>query len=701
MDCLREISDMVRGLLYRTNSHQYEQLVEDQLSEQQPTSASESGSWPIYSLPDQMNVEEPSAKQPATNEVASTTALEKIQPSDSQSVHATSQTPSPNECDLPRSPDNALLPWVPHWFALEDTLLPPEDNPTSTEDPPSPSEQTPPPSEKASLPSEDTLLSSPFSSPLVPSLDHDVYRSIPKPRFPIPFSKEGPRPFSIDEQRHLMRTEYVFWWDPNISWRIKLDTDLIKKTIMPALELLGADPSSVTVAFLDEGGFNTVFTATAVDRDNGISVDYIVRIPLPVDPYYKMECEVATTEFIRHFTSIPVPKIYAYDSSNKNPLGLEWMIMEKIKGADIGGRWLDMDNANHTELTVNVAQWVDEMSRLQCDKIGGLYLQWTNSDMEFFIGPSISHHFTENRRLTYNVNRGPFESIWDYYDALIDVQKQEFEDPVLLNAVELGKDGERHNKPENYEAMSEEEQFHEDELSLIAYGPQANWTENTLHSLKTLQDALQVFRSTSAHRDLVTYLIHRDISLGNLLVDENDRLISLLDWEHTEFLPDLSITLLPVFLNGEDLHEDFLIDTRDQFGTQEEWNWLADKHNDVITSHLRPIFKESLEQLQCCLVDYLEPKHGVRYMLKKMVFDVVGYSEDIPEWVEEQLEFCEKSDEDMSDAEEDIGDEEEGSERGEDEEDLEMEESQDTGGEISEDKEDLVMEESHDVSEEL
>ena len=639
MDCLRDFFDMVRGQFYRTGSHQYEQLDEDQPSEQQPTSASESGLWPIYSLPDQMDLEEPSVKQPATNELTSTTALEELQPSYSQNVHVTFPTPSPNDRDLPRSPDNALLPWVPHWFALEDTLLPPEDNPTSTEDPPSPSEQTPPPSEKASLPSEDTLLSSPFSSPLVPSLDHDVYRSIPKPRFPIPFSKEGPRPFSIDERDRKMRTTHRFFWDPILSWRTSLDTELIKETITPVLELLGMDQDSTTISYLEEGGFNTVYTVTAIDRKSGLPVDYVVRIPFPVDPYYKMECDVATTELIRHFTSIPVPTIYAYDSSTANPLGLEWMLMEKIEGKELGDRWLDMDNEDHKRVVHQVAQWMDEMSKLQSDQIGGVYLRWTDSELEFFIGPSVDLRFVRNRRRSYRVNRGPFNSVWDYYDAFLDVQKQEFEDPVYLNArSELEEDDSAEEcLDKELDEMTDEEKANFDEINLCEHGPQVNWSKRTVPSLNALQKALPIFREGVDVPDLVTTLVHWDISFNNLFVDSHDRLIALLDWEHNEFAQVLRINPLPDFLRSEDVGDDDI-----NMGCQGDvdldfWGVLMEKQVEMIQTYLRPIFKGYLEELESPLLDLFDQERDWTSELHDRVVNVAGHDRQIRKWVELHL----------------------------------------------------------------
>ena len=47
-------------------------------------------------------------------------------------------------------------------------------------------------------------------------------------------------------------------------------------------------------------------------------------------PRRKTESEVATMEYIRTYTSIPVPTVYFYDSNPYNRLGGEYIIMSKV-----------------------------------------------------------------------------------------------------------------------------------------------------------------------------------------------------------------------------------------------------------------------------------------------------------------------------------------------------------------------------------
>lgn len=53
------------------------------------------------------------------------------------------------------------------------------------------------------------------------------------------------------------------------------------------------------------------------------SHEFVLRVSKPVFPWFKAECEVATMYYVAMHTSIPVPRVYAYDSSADNSLGYE------------------------------------------------------------------------------------------------------------------------------------------------------------------------------------------------------------------------------------------------------------------------------------------------------------------------------------------------------------------------------------------
>ncbi|APA16221.1 hypothetical protein sscle_16g109910 [Sclerotinia sclerotiorum 1980 UF-70] len=64
------------------------------------------------------------------------------------------------------------------------------------------------------------------------------------------------------------------------------------------------------LSFYAQGAFNKLYK---VEIEDGC---FLVRVTLPVDPSNKTNSEVATINFIRQTTDIPVPQILAFDDSN-------------------------------------------------------------------------------------------------------------------------------------------------------------------------------------------------------------------------------------------------------------------------------------------------------------------------------------------------------------------------------------------------
>lgn len=142
---------------------------------------------------------------------------------------------------------------------------------------------------------------------------------------------------------------------------------------------------------------------------------------LPVDPYYKTESDVATTEILRYFTTIPVPVVYAFDSSANNPLELEWILMAKVGGKRLDEVWTSLDYDSKLRLARTTASWSAQLASISSSKIGSIYMRYTATDLEFHVGRSVVSLLSQENRLTYEAFRGPFISIQEYYNAVLTV----------------------------------------------------------------------------------------------------------------------------------------------------------------------------------------------------------------------------------------------------------------------------------------
>lgn len=119
---------------------------------------------------------------------------------------------------------------------------------------------------------------------------------------------------------------------------------------------------------LAEGGYNKVFRLV---MDDGMAV--IARIPNPnAGPrFYTTASEVATMEFVsgailfvalltvlkltwlqaRTILDIPVPRLYCWSTNDSNPVGSEYIIMEKAVGKQLASEW-DKNLSANAKLTV-------------------------------------------------------------------------------------------------------------------------------------------------------------------------------------------------------------------------------------------------------------------------------------------------------------------------------------------------------------
>ncbi|KAJ5469090.1 hypothetical protein N7475_006842 [Penicillium sp. IBT 31633x] len=144
-------------------------------------------------------------------------------------------------------------------------------------------------------------------------------------------------------------------------WTLEPDIRAIKQTIQSLQPL-----NSVEVAFLCEGGYNKVYDVKLDKKD------LIMRIALPVDPYNKTLSEVATMNWIRRTTNIPIPVPLAYDASNNNTIGFSWILMTKMPGKRLGDFWESLSLSQMINLTQELAQHVACLFQNQLRGIGSI-----------------------------------------------------------------------------------------------------------------------------------------------------------------------------------------------------------------------------------------------------------------------------------------------------------------------------------------
>ncbi|KMU91683.1 hypothetical protein CIHG_09490 [Coccidioides immitis H538.4] len=158
--------------------------------------------------------------------------------------------------------------------------------------------------------------------------------------------------------------------------------------------------SRVTSYEKKEGGYNRVFVLAC---DNGERL--VARIPTRVAgaPRLTTNSEVATIAYLQSKTSLPLPKVLAWNDDPSNPVGAEYIIQAHVDGVLLHEQWPQMDGLQHMQCTKHLSLKIPEMTSLNFPAYGNIYFSDApieaalkvplQDDDRFCIGPYCSPLF--------------------------------------------------------------------------------------------------------------------------------------------------------------------------------------------------------------------------------------------------------------------------------------------------------------------
>ncbi|RDH31196.1 hypothetical protein BDQ94DRAFT_180568 [Aspergillus welwitschiae] len=231
--------------------------------------------------------------------------------------------------------------------------------------------------------------SQPWTPPARESLDDDgmcttVNSRLPWGSFPLHFRKMAVSaltyPLSVNE--HLRLSECF----------LEFDVLALQNIVSTA----SGHSVSELVSFtkLSEGGFNRVFEATFSDGNTAPE----------------------------HYT------VYAWCSTKANPVGAEYIVMEKLDGTPLGNRWFSLAPKDQYKIMTQIVELETRLMSLKFPASGSLYylkdlpsekrtrLDDPNS-MEFCIGPIAHYSWWHDERGIMDIDRGPWPSSIDLFRA--------------------------------------------------------------------------------------------------------------------------------------------------------------------------------------------------------------------------------------------------------------------------------------------
>ncbi|KAF5018595.1 hypothetical protein F66182_9424 [Fusarium sp. NRRL 66182] len=149
------------------------------------------------------------------------------------------------------------------------------------------------------------------------------------------------------------------------------------------------------------------------------SIKLVIRVPatgwgsgMTPTAARAMESQVATMRFIRNKTTIPVPEIYALDTTNNNEIDAPYLCMSFIPGKTVSEVWFDdLGTLPREELRLRIltslSRTMAQFSCLAFDKMGSIMEDGSGSTI---IGPLYDWHEKEDGGLQVAAS-GPFDSI--------------------------------------------------------------------------------------------------------------------------------------------------------------------------------------------------------------------------------------------------------------------------------------------------
>ncbi|PYI06349.1 phosphotransferase family protein [Aspergillus sclerotiicarbonarius CBS 121057] len=255
----------------------------------------------------------------------------------------------------------------------------------------------------------------------------------------------------------------------------------------------------------------------------------IVRIPykITVPKRLAVASEVATLDVLRR-NGVPVPKVLGYSVDHTNPVGAEYILLEKLEGQPLSQIWFSMDNKARVKIMKQIVAAENKFMHIPIPASGSLYYRRDLEQAQFgislpdqsdvsapdqiVVGPTAQHAWWYQERKSLKVDRGP----WDSYLTC-------FEAPAKCE-MEYCK---RFGKPRLHVERYLRELYHFQEMS------------PTLHT-DLLSDYLKLapyLEIPSDHPLARPTLRHPDFSPNNVLVDSSNNITGIIDWQHAVALP--------------------------------------------------------------------------------------------------------------------------------------------------------------------
>lgn len=313
--------------------------------------------------------------------------------------------------------------------------------------------------------------------------------------------------------------------------RVVFNVSELKKAVVKCLNQPESEVREILK--LAEGGFNRVFQLTMKD-----GTEVLARLPYPSTKpkRFAIASEVATLELVRSH-GIPVPKVLHYSADAENPVGAEFIIMEKLPGRPLGDQWFSLSEDQRLKVISEVVRIEVNLSKIDLPAYGSIYYKHdlpanmshtmiasASNGKGLCVGPDVSLRWWYKGRESLDVQRGPHSSPLQLLSRVAEKElawMKAFGRPCLPFE-------RAYRECMNYERSSPEE--HADSLK------------------KYLKIASYLVPQEARFHKPV--LRHPDLQPNNIFFSENLDIVGIIDWQHCSVLPQFLAAGIPKYFQN-------------------------------------------------------------------------------------------------------------------------------------------------------
>ncbi|KAK7403933.1 hypothetical protein QQX98_010303 [Neonectria punicea] len=264
--------------------------------------------------------------------------------------------------------------------------------------------------------------------------------------------------------------------------------------------------------------------------------------------------EASTLKYLRTHSSVPVPEVYSFSGDYNNEIGVPYILMSKASGRPLSEYdWVELSrisgypnkrpllplvDRDREKIMRQLGAIMSYLSEIHFDKIGSLF---EDSDGNYSVGECLSPSLLwQHRDELEGIDRGPFHQESQYFHSLISA--------FIAHAKELPLTP--HSffapipDPFEYPHWTSYRQAVERWRTFCSVDDKVEGSKNRLSFCIAGQFLYEMIpRLTSTNGNFV--LSHPDLHLGNIFVDEDFNITSIIDWGSASSSPMIELLATP------------------------------------------------------------------------------------------------------------------------------------------------------------